>query len=348
MNRQGYTVIRLRKPRMSFLVQTRALMIMVVLAAVLIAIMLISLGSGTTPVSIDRVIATVFGHGTSAEHFAVMRLRMPRILLGCLVGTGLALAGAILQGMIRNPLASPDVIGVNSGASLMAVVFIALLGDKLSIHYLPLFAFLGALCVVFLMYGLAWKGGVSPFRLILIGFGVSALLGSVQTILMIFGPIWRTSQSYVWLTGSLHATKWYEVHVVSVWMAVLLPLLVGLVMALNLQQVSDDITVGLGGRLQLIRLGLIAMAACLAGISIAFAGGIGFIGLMAPHIARKLVGASNGQLLPCAALIGAILVVFADWIGRTWFAPLDIAAGVFTAMIGAPFFLYLFIRMRSK
>lgn len=350
MKAGAYRTFRLKWPAVSFLIDTRALVILLVLVAVLAAIMMISLGSGTTKVGFWRLLATFLGDGTNSEKFAVLRLRMPRVLIGCLVGMGLALSGAILQGMVRNPLASPDIIGVSSGASIMAVLFITVLRDAwgLSIQFLPLFAFTGAILVVAIMYGLAWKGGVSPFRLILIGFGVTALIGSVQTILMLYGAITNTASAFVWLTGSLHATKWLEVQVVAGWMAVLLPLLAGLVMALNMQQVSDDITIGLGGRLQLIRLGLVAMAACLAGVSISFTGGIGFIGLMAPHIARKLVGTSYGQLLPCSALIGAILVVFADWIGRTWFAPLDIAAGVFTAMIGAPFFIYLFIRMRSK
>ncbi|MDQ0165144.1 iron complex transport system permease protein [Bacillus horti] len=345
-----YRTFRMKSLPISFLVDQRALIIIILLTVALVALMLISLGSGTTKASVGRVVATLLGSGTTSENFALLTLRLPRILLGALVGAGLALSGSILQGLIRNPLAAPDVIGVSSGASLMAVLFISVINPALGlgIDYLPLFAFLGALTVVYIMYGLAWKDGVSPFRLILIGFGITALLGAIQTILMIFGPITTTSQSFVWLTGSLHATKWHEVEIVSIWMLILTPILFGLVMALNLQQVSDEITVGLGGRLQLIRLGLVTMAACLAGVSIAFAGSIGFIGLMAPHIARKLVGTSYGQLMPTAALIGAILIVFADWVGRTWFAPLDIPAGVFTAMIGAPFFVYLFIRMRNK
>ena len=171
----------------------------------------------------------------------------------------------------------------------MAVLFIAIFSEKLSIYYLPLFAFFGGIAVVLLIYALAWKGGVNPLRLILIGFGIKALLSAAQTILMIYGPIWRTNQSYIWLTGSLHATQQYQVNIVFWWMIVLVPLLIVAVRALNMQQVSDDITVSLGGRLQFIRFGLIILAACLAGISIAFSGGIGFIGLMAPHTPANLL-----------------------------------------------------------
>ncbi|OEF97397.1 FecCD family ABC transporter permease [Desulfuribacillus alkaliarsenatis] len=348
MSQSTYTTLRLKRLLVSFQVQTKALWIMIALSLFLLGLMTVSLKSGTTDVSFERLVWILLGHGNSVENFSVLTLRLPRILLGVLVGVGLALAGAILQGMIRNPLASPDVIGVNSGASLMAVIFITLLYDRLNIHFLPLFAFAGALLVVATLYALAWKNGVTPFRLILVGFGITAMLGAIQTILMISSDIARSASAYTWLTGSLHATKWYEVQIVFGWMLVLIPALIFLVSSLNLQQVSDDITVSLGGRLQFIRFGTIGIAACLAGISVAFAGGIGFIGLMAPHIARKLVGTSYGQLLPCAALVGAILVVLSDWIGRTWFAPLDIAAGVFTALIGAPFFLYLFVRMRNK
>ncbi|TCK92409.1 iron complex transport system permease protein [Natranaerovirga hydrolytica] len=347
-NNDGYSAIRLKRLPVSFMIQKQAMIVMLILSIILISISLISLSTGTIKIGMDRIFQTFIGSGTDIENFTILTLRLPRIILGILAGVGLSLSGAILQGLIRNPLAGPDVIGVNSGASLMAVIFITLFADTVSIHFLPFFAFFGAVLVVFFMYGLSWKNGVTPLRLILIGFGVKALLGAVQRILMLSGTMLRTSQAYTWLAGSLYATKWYEVQIVSIWMLILIPLLIVAVKSLNMQQVSDEITVSLGGRLQIIRLGLISLAACLAGIIIAFTGGIGFIGLMSPHIARKLVGTTYGQLLPCSALIGAILIVVSDWIGRTWFAPVEIAVGVFTSLLGAPFFIYLFIKMRNK
>lgn len=340
--------IRLKNIPISFIADQKFFFILTTLFVLLLALMLVSLGSGTISISIPRVILTLLGEGSAVENFAILKHRLPRILLGVLVGSGLALSGAILQGLIKNPLASPDIIGINSGASLMAVIFIILLGDQFSIRLLPLFSFLGSLFTVFILYILSWKNGINPFRMVLIGFGVTALLGSAQTIIMLNGNITAVGSAYTWLTGSLHATQWHEVRIVAFWMLILIPTTLLMAMSLNLQQVSDDITVSLGGNLQRIRVILIILAACLAGISVAFAGGIGFVGLMAPHIARKLVGTSYGQLLPCSALVGSIIVVFADWIGRTWFAPLDIAVGVFTALIGAPFFLYLFISMGKK
>lgn len=348
MTPSNYKSFRLKRPQVSFLFEKKPFLIMLLLTIILFSIMIISLSTGSVDVPFNRVIMSLLGKGNPVEHFTIVTLRLPRILLGMFAGIGLALSGAILQGLVRNPLASPDIIGVNSGASIMAVLFITKLSPYLSIHFLPLFAFMGSILTVLILYLLAWKNGVTPFRLILVGFGITAILGATQTLLMISGDITSAGSAYTWLTGSLHATKWYEVQIVILWMLLLVPTALILTKALNLQQVGDEITISLGGKLQYLRILLVLVAACLAAISVAFAGGIGFIGLMAPHISRKLVGTSYGQLLPCSALIGAILVVLSDWIGRTWFGPLDIPVGVFTSLIGAPFFLYLFITMGKK
>lgn len=348
MIESSHKIFRAKNLPFSLLIQTRSLVAIIALFAFLLTLMLVSLSSGSNDITFYRMIITLKGEGTPIENFSVMTLRLPRILLGSLVGVGFALSGAILQGLIRNPLASPDIIGINSGASLMAVIFITLLHDYFDIAFLPLFAFSGALITSLVLYLLAWKKGVTPFRLILIGFGISSLLGAFQTMLMLSGDLARVGLAYKWLTGSLHATSWSDVKIVFIWMLILIPSLIFFIKALNLQQVSDEITINLGGRVQSIRIGLIIIAACLSGVSVSFAGGMSFVGLISPHIARKLVGTSYGQLLPCSALIGAILVVFSDWIGRTFFSPLDIAAGVFISLIGAPFFLYLFVMMDKK
>ncbi|WP_018922976.1 FecCD family ABC transporter permease [Salsuginibacillus kocurii] len=347
MKSRTYQTFRANRMKFSFIAERKALFIMALLNVMLVGLVIVSLGSGSIDIPFQEVVAALFGFGSDSHQLTIFTIRMPRVLLGILVGVGLALSGAILQGMIRNPLAAPDIIGVTSGATLFAVLYISVFSATLSIQFLPLFAFAGALLAVVLLYLLAWKDGVSPIRLILVGIGLTALLGAGRTFMVIFSPIWQSSQAYTWTTGSLHASQWMEVQIIAGWLVVLIPLLILMVRALNLQAVSEEITIGLGGRLQWQRAGLIALAACFAGIAVAFGGGIGFVGLMAPHMARKLVGSSFGQLLPVAALLGALIVVLADWIGRTWFAPTDIPVGVFTAMIGAPFFIYLFVRMKK-
>ncbi|MBH5320108.1 iron ABC transporter permease [Paenibacillus sp. GSMTC-2017] len=286
--------------------------------------------------------------GDSAENTVIWKFRMPRLLLAGLAGAALALSGTILQSVVRNPLASPDVVGVTSGASMMAVVFLAFFNESLNIVWMPLFSFAGAVAVTFFIYVASWKRGVSPLRLILVGLGVAALLEACKTLFLIFSPIFLTSQAQVWLTGSVYGTSWHNIYSFLPWFVSLTIVLIFMVRQLNIGVLGDELTISLGSRLQRQRMLLIGVAAALAGSAISFVGGIGFIGLMAPHLARRLVGSSHALLLPCAALVGAILLISADLIGRTMFSPRDIPAGVFTAVIGAPFLIYLLMNVKKQ
>ncbi|MFC4307117.1 FecCD family ABC transporter permease [Cohnella boryungensis] len=267
---------------------------------------------------------------------------MPRLLLAVMAGMALALAGAILQAVVRNPLASPDIIGVTSGAAMSSVLYLALFQVTTSVKWMPLFAFAGAAVVSAFIYFASWKKGISPIRMILVGLGVSALLEALKTLFMIFSPIIVASQAKVWITGTVYGATWQTVNSYCPWLLLIIPLLFILAGKLNLQPLGSELPTLLGGRIQLQRLVLVGTAAALAGSSVAF------VGLMSPHIARRLVGGAHGVLLPAAALVGAILLVAADLAGRTLFAPRDVPAGVFTAIIGAPCFLYLLAKQKKK
>jgi len=282
----------------------------------------------------------------------VESFRMPRIIISVLVGMSLAVAGAILQVILRNPIASPDVTGIIGGASVAVVLFLALFSNDsnaliVSIHWLPVAAFIGATIVAILLYILAWKNGLSPFRLVLIGIGLWALTKSLTNLFMIIGPIHLASQATIWITGSVYGANWSNVQILAPITIVLLLITFIMTRHLNIMELGDDIAVSVGTKLEKKRFILLLLTTALTGSAVAFAGGVGFIGLMAPHIARKLIGSSFGSLLPISALVGAILVLIADTIGRTAFLPTEVPAGVFTAVIGAPYFIYLLYKQRN-
>jgi iron complex transport system permease protein len=337
----------------SFLIDKKALFTSLLLLLGVIVTFIISTGSGEMYISPINVLKALFGNGSEMEQIVIHSFRLPRIVTALLVGMSLAVAGAILQGMIRNPLASPDILGITGGAALFVVLFFAIFSDKnnsltISIHWLPLGAFIGATIAAILVYILAWKNGIVPMRLVLIGIGVAALMQAGTTLFMILGPIYRASQANIWITGTVYGATWKNIAILAPWTILLL--LISFVSArkLNIQELGDEIALGAGVLLQRQRVFLLLLSTALTGGAVAFAGGIGFVGLMAPHMARRLVGSSFGALLPVSALLGAILVMAADLLGRTLFAPLEIPAGVFTAAIGAPYFIYLLYKSRKS
>ncbi|MDF2958846.1 MAG: iron transporter permease [Paenibacillus sp.] len=345
-----HVAIRAKGLRFSLIIDKKGIRVLFTVMLFLAILMILSIGIGTLYISPWRTIQVLLdGPGGGAmEATVIWNFRLPRIIMACLAGMALALAGTILQAVVRNPLASPDIIGITSGAAMMAVLFLAIFNVKTSIFWMPLFSFAGAAAVALFIYLAAWKKGVSPMRMILVGLGVSALLEALKTLFLIFSPIAVLSQAKIWITGTVYGANWTSVQYFSPWLVLFVPVLFVLVRRLNIQVLGNELPVLLGGRIQLQRFALIFTAAGLAGSAVAFVGGIGFIGLMAPHISRRLTGGSHGALLVCSAMVGAILLVTADLIGRTLFAPRDIPAGVFTAVIGAPFFLYMLIKVKKK
>lgn len=326
--------------------------IIIILILLSISALIVSASMGSMQIRPIEVVKVLLGSGDETSTLVVKTLRLPRIIIAFLVGASLAVAGAILQGIIRNPLASPDVIAVTGGAGVTTVLFIALYMDPnnnsltLDIGWLPFVSFVGALLVALLVYGLAWRGGVSPIRLVLIGIGIAAATKALTTIFILFGPYGLANKATLWLTGSVYGSSWKEVSVLLPWVIVLFIVSLLLTRNLNVQELGDDIAASVGSGVQRHRFLFLIISSALAGGAVAFAGGIGFVGLIGPHIGRKLVGSSFGGLLPVSAFLGGLIVVLADLVARTAFSPLDIPAGIFTAAIGAPYFIYLLIKSR--
>lgn len=345
--------VRLLQNKISFLLDVKASKKLTFISIITLAVFFFSASFGDSFINPFTVIQTLLGYGSEFNQLIIVDFRMPRIFLAAFAGMALAVAGAILQGIIKNPLASPDIIGISAGGGAAVVGFLAMFSDSnhsltVSIEWLPLAGFIGATMVGLIVYVFAWKDGVTPTRLVLIGIGVSAFMQAITTMLMIIGPIYQASEANKWITGSVKSADWNQVQIVVPLILVLLLITFFITRQLNVQELGDDTAASFGQSVQKARLFLIILSSSLVASAIAFAGAIGFVGLMAPHIARRIVGPSFGVLIPTSAAIGALLVMVADIIGRTAFSPLEVPAGVFTAAIGAPYFIYLLFRNPRK
>ncbi|WP_175640547.1 FecCD family ABC transporter permease [Metabacillus schmidteae] len=348
-----YYKLRIGTDKLSFLIDKKAVTISFILLAVTCIVFLTSTGVGEVFISPLNVLKTLFGYGDDMENLFIYSFRLPRIMIALLVGISLAVAGAILQGLIRNPLASPDIIGITGGGSVGVVLFLMLFSDQnnslfVSIKWLPVAAFIGATIIGILVYLLSWKNGASSIRLVLIGIGLSMLTQSLTTLFMVKGPIYQAAQANVWITGTVYGATWEQVWILLPVVVILFLISIISIRNVNIQELGDELATGVGSAVQRNRFLLLLLSTALTGSAVAFAGVIGFVGLMAPHIGRRLVGSSFGALLPVSALIGAILVMMADLLGRVLFSPLEVPAGVFTAAIGAPYFIYLLYKTRNN
>lgn len=301
--------------------------------------MIVSIGIGSVQLSPMESIRTVFGSGDAMSETIVWDLRIPRILIAILVGTNLAISGALLQAVMRNPLADPALTGVSSGAAV-TVLFILLIFPTFG-KWIPLAAVVGGLIAVTLVYGLAWKkNGISPIRIILSGIAVNAVFGGITGLLSILYSD-RLPSALQWLNGSLSAKGMGDV-------SILFPYsIIGWVVALlcirsaNILNLGENVAVNLGENTNRIRIVLSLVAVYLAAISVSIVGLLGFVGLIVPHMARLLVGSNYRVLLPMSMILGAVVLLVADTVGRSLFSPLDIPAGIVMAMVGGPYFLYL-------
>lgn len=341
-----WVVIRASRLPLSFRMDLRVPSVLLALGLFTLAVMVVNMGVGEYPIPPLDVLKTLVGAGSSEYDFIVNTLRLPRALVAFFVGAGMAVSGGILQGLTRNPLASPDVVGISSGANLAAVIVIVLFPSA-PLFALPLAAFGGALIAAVAAYLLAWKQGSSPIRLILVGIGIAAIAHALVTVITTHGQIIVVSKAIVWMAGSVYGRSWEHLTPLAPWLAVFLPLALLLSRHLNALQYGDDIARGLGSRVEWHRGLLLLTSVALAGASVATAGSIGFVGLMAPHIARRLTGPLHGGLLPTAAVTGGLIVLAADLLGRSLFAPIEIPCGVITAAVGAPYFIYLLYRSRN-
>lgn len=312
------------------------------LLVALVAVLVVSVSYGEYNIAPLDVLRAVVGIETDdANHALVVRsFRLPRILLALLVGASLGNSGAIMQGITRNDLADPGILGINTGAGVFVVAYLTFATTAES-SLIPWLALVGALTASFVIYGLSWKGGSSTLRIILIGVGVASLGSALISFLITRMQIDRAREAYVWLTGSVYGSTWHEVRLMVVWLAILIPLTFFLARQLNTMSLGDDISRGLGMRLEWQRLFLIVLSAALAAITVTVAGTIGFVGFVAPHIARRLVGPSHEGLILTTTLVGGLLMVAADLLSRWVISPSELPVGVTTAIIGAPYFAYL-------
>jgi iron complex transport system permease protein len=336
-------LIAVRIPRVhwSTRVPTRAVAVTIGLAAATTAVFVWSLTVGDYPVPVGKVVATLLGDDTGGNAFIVRSLRLPRGLTALLVGAAFGLSGAVFQRLVRNPLASPDVVGINAGAAVAACYVVVVVHGTTT--QVAAGATIGALVSALALYALAYRRGVSGYRIVLVGIGITAVLTALTNYLLTEAQVIEVQRAFLWLTGSLNGRSWDHVRPVSFALAALVPVTLGLSRQLRLLEMGDDIARGLGGRVEATRGALLLSGALLAATGTAAAGPVGFIALAAPQIARRLVGGRSLALVP-AGVCGALLMVTADLVGRRIFAPTELPVGVVTGVVGAPYLLYLLAR----
>ncbi|MED3571119.1 iron ABC transporter permease [Cytobacillus praedii] len=308
----------------------------------------IGMGLGYSSISYNRIFPILFGQGAFKEEFILFSIRLPRIIITLLAGMALALSGAILQGITRNDLADPGIIGINSGAGVaIAVFFLFFPIDAGSFVYLlPAVAFIGALITACFIYFFSYnkKVGLQPVRLVLIGVGFSTALSGTMIVLISSAEREKVDFIAKWLAGNIWGTDWPFILALLPWLIILIPYTLYKANRLNLLGLNEPVAIGVGLSIEKERILLLLTAVALAAAAVSVTGGITFIGLMAPHIAKALVGPRNQLFIPLAILIGGWLLLFADTIGRNLVEPDGISAGIMVALIGAPYFMYLLLK----
>ena len=322
--------------------------IFISLLALILITLVVGMGLGPASLSYDRLIPTLFGQGTFKEEFVLFSVRLPRIIITLLAGMALALSGAILQGITRNDLADPGIIGINSGAGVAVTVFFLFfpIDSGSFVYMLPVVAFVGALLTAVLIYLFAYSKteGMQPVRLVLIGVGFSMALSGAMIVLISSAERAKVDFIAKWLAGNIWGTDWPFIWALLPWLVLLLPFTLYKANRLNLLSLSEPVAIGVGVSIEKERIVLLITAVALAASAVSVTGGITFIGLMAPHMAKALVGPRNQLFIPIAILIGGWLLVFADTVGRNIMESAGIPAGIMVALIGAPYFVYLLLK----
>ncbi len=318
--------------------------VQLILLLILVGLAILSLSVGSAGISGREIVEALLDPTPSTTRQIILQLRLPRLIVACLVGACLATAGALLQAVMQNPLADPGIIGVSSGAATTATVVMLLFPQM--IQSVPLFAFGGAMLSCVLIYALAYEGGISPLRIVLAGVAVNTVLGGINALLQL---LYSDSLSGViaFLNGSLAARSWRHVQVLLTYG------LPGLVLAFlgirgaNALQLGDEMASNLGFKTSRTRLFLSALGAFLAAVTVSAVGMVGFIGLVVPHVVRLLVGSDYRRLLPASILLGAVVALGADTLGRVLIPGMELPLGMIMSVLGGPFFLYL-LKTRGK
>ncbi|MFC5220517.1 FecCD family ABC transporter permease [Streptomyces coerulescens] len=320
------------------------------LAAATFLVFCLSISVGDFPIGLPQVVATILGRGEQVDEFVVMDLRMPRALAGLVVGIALGVSGAITQSIARNPLASPDTLGITWGASAVAVFGVTVSGGTAAAVVdsvgLSAAALAGGLCTGLLVYFLAWRRGIDGFRLILIGISVSAVMESITTWLLATADIRDVAQAQAWLVGSLDNRSWDEVRVALWGTLVLLAVVTCVAFQFKPLHLGDDVAAGLGVRYTAVRAVLLLCAVLLAGVAVSAAGPVAFVALVAPQVAMRLARCPTPPMA-ASGLLGALLLIGSDLVARTAL-PVSVPVGVVTAAIGGPFLVHLLVRANRR
>ncbi|PTX50121.1 iron complex transport system permease protein [Melghirimyces profundicolus] len=317
-------------------------------AALIVITGTIGMGLGYSSVSYDRLIPALLGQGTFKEEFVLFSVRLPRILITLLAGMALAVSGAVLQGITRNDLADPGILGINSGAGVAIAVFFLYFPVEAGffVYMLPVIAFIGAFITAGLIYLFSWNRhvGLHPVRLVLTGVGFSMALSGMMIVLISAAEREKVNFIAKWLAGNIWGTDWPFIWALLPWLLLLIPVILHRANRLNLLGLSEPAAIGVGLSIEKERVILLVTAVALAAAAVSVTGGIAFVGLMAPHMAKALVGPRYPLCIPVALLLGGWLLLLADTIGHHLVSPDGIPAGVMTALIGAPYFLYLLLK----
>jgi len=324
---------------------------LIILLVLLIISFAVTLCWGTYKVSVLDVIKTLLGNGTRLQNTAILNIRLPRLLVGVFVAIALSTAGSILQTITKNDLADTGIIGINAGAAVAAVLFItyqtgtyyAELG-QLSIFVLPFMAIIGAGVSSFIIYFLSSRNGIRPKRLLLIGIGLNAGLNAFITFFTFRGGVGDYNRVLVWTSGSLWGSGWSYARVIIPIVTLMFIIVLLNHKKLDVLNLSDELSVSLGLNLEKERKKFLSFAVILAGTATAFAGNIGFLGLISPHIARKLVGPYHKNFIVISAIISVIIIILADAVSRNLFSPIEIPVGITVSIFGVPYFIYLMMK----
>ncbi len=336
-----------------FMKNNRFKLLTTLLSILLITMFVISINTGYLKIPFIEIWSAFFGEDVGNRQLTLFEFRLPRSILSILIGAGISVAGCILQSISRNELADPGIIGINAGAGFAVVLYIFLFngttifGETLSIFVLPFTALLGAFIAAYLVYSIArTKGKVTPIRLVLVGIGINSAFSAGIIVLQMKMDPQDFVKTLTWISGSIWATNWNYVIVTFIWLILLIPVAIYKSRYINVLNLGDSMATGLGVAVEKERRKLLLIAVGLAGCCVAVGGGISFLGLIAPHIARKLIGSKHEKLLPLTALIGAVLLLGADTIGRIIIAPMELPVGIVVAILGAPYFIYLLMKIK--
>ena len=322
-------------------VSFRAISFYVVTLSLIVLLFGLSIRLGTYTLSFEEIWAAF--QPDDKNYFTLMEYRLPRAVLAILLGGALAISGVLVQSVVRNPLASPDILGINNAAGLVAVSVLMFL-PNLAFYWMPIFAFLGGV-LSFVILWVVCGFNFRPIKMAIIGVALSALWAAISHYLMLTNPV-EINTAMLWLTGSLWGRSWSYLNVVLPWLVVLLPLPFIFCRDLDTLGLGENKASTLGVTVNKVQISVLVLAVALSTTAVAICGPIAFLGLVAPHLARRLVGGRHRTLLPAALIIGALLLQLSDILARVIDPPTELPAGILTAIIGAPYFFYLLMRTK--